>query len=268
MISSLAYGGAALGEQRYIDAAEAAAEFVLTKLQRKGRLLRFYRDGKAVGLGYLEDYAFVIAGLIDLYEATYDARWLAEAKRLSGQMIDLFADPDKGGFYKTGSDAEELIVRSKGAYDGAVPSGNSIAAVVLLRLGRMTMNDKFVAAGEKVLKQYGAQISRSPLSLTAMLIAVDFYLGPSREIVIAGSRESEDTRQMIQVLHRGFLPRAVTIFHGSGADGKKIEKLVEFVREQRELDGAATAYICENYSCKAPITNVAQFKEALKNKSN
>ena len=268
MISSLAYGGAALGEQRYIDAAEAAAEFVLTKLQPKGRLLRFYRDGKAVGLGYLEDYAFVIAGLIDLYEATYDARWLAEAKRLTEQMIDLFADLDKGGFYKTGTDAEELIVRSKGAYDGAVPSGNSIAAVVLLRLGRMTMNDKFVAAGEKVLKQYGAQISSSPLSLTAMLIAVDFHLGPSREIVIAGSRESENTRQMIQVLHRGFLPRAVTIFHSSGADGKKIEKLVEFVREQRELDGAATAYICENYSCKAPITNVAQFKEALKNKSN
>ena len=265
MISSLAYGGAALGERRYTDAAEKAAQFVLDSLQQQDRLLRFYRDARKVGPGFLEDYAFMALGLIDLYEAAYDAKWLAEANRLAEQMIDLFSDGEGDGFYQTGRDAQRLVVRSKSGYDAAVPSGNSIAALVLLRLGRMTMNDKFITAGEKTLKSFGAQINAAPLSLTAMLVAVDFYLGPNQEIVVAGDIGKEDTRQMLRALNQRYMPRAVRIFHSSTPDSTEIEKLTPFVKDQPALDGKATAYICENYTCRAPVTNVEQLQRLLAN---
>ena len=263
MISSLAYGGAALGEQRYVDAAEKAAQFVLDSLQQQDRLLRFYRDGRAAGPGFLEDYAFITMGLADLYEATYDPKWLAQAKRLVEQMIELFGDQEEGGFYQTSRDGQKLIIRSKSSYDGAVPSGNSMAALVLLRLGRMMMNDKFSASGEKVLRLCGAQMNTNPLSLTAMLAAVDFYLGPNQEIVVAGDIEKQDTRQMLRALNQNYMPRAVRIFHSSGPDAAEVERLVAFVKEQGAVDGRATAYICENYSCKAPVTEVEQLKQTL-----
>ena len=263
MISSLAYGGAALGEARYIDAAQNCAEFVLGTLQRDGRLMRYYRNGETVGLGFLDDYAFMIMGLLDLYEATFDVRWLIESKKLAEQMIELFGDEKGGGFYLVGNDAERLIVRNKPSYDGAVPSGNSVAAFVLLKLGRLTMERRFAHWGQRTLEAFSSQLAQSPTSLSAMLIALELWLGPGQEIVIAGDAEQADTKKMFRLVHNSFLPKAVVLFHASADDGKAIEKIVPFSKEQVAVDDKATAYVCENYVCKRPVNSVSELKSLL-----
>jgi uncharacterized protein YyaL (SSP411 family) len=263
MISAMACGGAALQEPRYVAAAEKAAEFVLSKLRRDGRLMRYYRDEKVVGPGFLDDYAFVIMGLLDLYEATFDAKWLEEARKLTEQMIEQFGDEQAGGFYLSGRDAERLIVRNKPGYDGAVPSGNSVAALALLKLGRLTMEQRFTEPGERVLQAFSGQIVQSPALLTAMLMALDFSIGPTQEIVIAGDPEATDTKEMLRLVRSRFLPRAVVLLHGAGKAGEAIEKEVAFLRGQVAIDGKATAYVCENYVCKRPVNSVSELKGLL-----
>ncbi len=263
MIAAMAYGGAALGEKKYVDAAEKAARFVLRELRKDGRLLRFYRDDKAVGVGFLDDCAFMLLGLLELYEATWDARWLAEANAMAGQMSELFADEKGGGFFRTGDDSEKLIVRSKPSYDGAVPSGNSIAALALLRLGRITVDKRFSALAEDTLKWAGPQAKASPLSLTAMLLAADLYLGPTQEIVIAGDIGDAHTNRMLRVLHETYLPRAVALFHDPSDNGRAIRELVPFIESQSAMDGKATAYVCEGYVCKRPVVSVDELKDLI-----
>jgi uncharacterized protein YyaL (SSP411 family) len=263
MISAMACGGAVLQEPRYVTAAEKAGEFVLSKSIRDGRLMRYYRDGKLVGPGFLDDYAFVIMGLLDLYEATFDAKWLAEAQELTEQMIQQFGDEEAGGFFLAGKDADSLIVRNKPGYDGAVPSGNSVAALALLKLGRLTMERRFTEQGEMVLKAFSGQMTRSPTSLTAMLAALDFSIGPTQEIVIAGDPQTADTKQMLKLLHRRFLPRAVVLLHASGEAGEAVEKEVPFLKGQVAIDGKATAYVCQNYVCSKPANSVRELQTLL-----
>jgi uncharacterized protein YyaL (SSP411 family) len=263
MIASMARGGAVLQEPRYVTAAEKAGEFVLSKLRRDGRLMRYYRDGKVAGPGFLDDYAFVIMGLLDLYEATFDARWLAEAQKLTEQMIQQFGDKEAGAFFLAGKDADSLIVRNKPGYDGAVPSGNSIAALTLLKLGRLTMEQRFTEPGERVLQAFSGQMVQSPALLTAMLIALDFSLGPTQEIVIAGDPGQADTKEMLRTVRSRFLPRAVVLLHGAGKAGEAIEKEVAFLRGQVAIDGKATAYVCENYVCKRPVNSVSELEGLL-----
>jgi uncharacterized protein YyaL (SSP411 family) len=263
MISAMACGGAALQEPKYVAAAVKAGEFVLTKLIRDGRLMRYWRDGNVAGPAYLDDYAFVITGFLDLYEATFDARWLAEARKLTEQMIEQFADEEAGGFFLSGKDADSLIVRNKPGYDGAVPSGNSVAALALLKLGNLTMERRFTEQAERVLNAFSAQMTRSPTSLTAMLAALDFSIGPTQEIVIAGDPEQADTKEMLKLLHRTFLPRAVILFHATGDAGKSIEKQVPFLKGQVAIDGKATAYVCENYVCSKPVNSISELNALL-----
>ena len=265
MISTLAYGGAVLDEKKYIDAATRAADFTLTTLRRDGRLMRYYRGGKVVDLAYLDDYAFVIMGLLDLYEATFDARRLAEAKELAEQMIDLFGDEDRGGFYLTGSDAERLIVRSKPDYDGVVPTGNSVAALVLFKIGRLTMDMRFTKEAERLLKAFSGQIQQSPTSLSAMLIALDFSIGPAREVVIAAEAQQPDTIEMLKLIHGKFLPNTVVLLHQTGKTGEAIKKIAPFVKFQTAINGKATAYVCQNYVCKQPVTEIDLLKNLLVN---
>ena len=265
MISALAYGGAALDEKKYIDAATRAADFTLTTLRRDGRLMRYYRDGKVIDLAYLDDYAFIIMGLLDLYEATFDARRLSEAKELAERMIELFSDEGRGGFYLTGNDAERLIVRSKPAYDGAVPTGNSVAALVLFKIGRLTMDMRFTNEAERVLKVFSGQIQKSPTSLSAMLIALDFSIGPAREVVIAADAQQPDTIEMLKLIHGKFLPNTVVLLHQTGKAGEAIKKIVPFVKFQVAINGKATAYVCQNYVCKQPVTEIDLLKNLLVN---
>jgi len=263
MISSLACGGAVLGEEKYVNAAAKAADFVLNSLRHNGRLMRYYRNGKAVEQGFLDDYACMTLGLLDLYEATFDAKWLAHAKELAEKMIELFADEKNGGFFLAAGDSERLIVRNKPAYDGAVPSGNSVAALALLKLGRMTMDERFALSGAKVLEVFSRRLLESPASLSAMLMVVDFQLGPTQEIVIAGKAQQDDTRQMVRLLRSTFLPNSVLLLHQDGPEGKAIEEQIPLLKWQSSTDGKATAYVCENFACRRPLTDIDELKKAL-----
>ena len=263
MISSFAMGGRILEEEKYTRAAQRSAEFVLSNLRTKGRLRRFFGKGKAVGLAYLDDYAFLIRGLIDLYETDFDPKWLIEAKALADRMIELFEDTEKGGFFMTGSDSEDLIVRTKPSWDGAVPSANSIAALALLRLGQITMNNQYIDQAKKTLGAFSIQLEQSGASLTEMLMAVDFYLGPRQEIVIAGNPGDAKTKQITKLVGSKFLPTAVTMLHLSGQGGKEIEKIVPFIENQIMINNQATVYVCENYICKQPINDIDKLNKIL-----
>jgi uncharacterized protein YyaL (SSP411 family) len=199
MISSLAFGSRVLEEPRYLEAARKAGDVILEKLVRKdGRLLHRYREGEASIVGTLEDYAFFVHGLFDLYEASFDPRYLKEAKRLSEEMIRLFWDEERGGFFFTATDGEKLIVRQKEIYDGAIPSGNSLAALDLLRVGRLTMEKEFEKKAERLFNAFSAVIQQNPEAYVQILVALDFALGPSREIVIAGGESQGETRALLR----------------------------------------------------------------------
>ncbi len=263
MISSLAYGGAVLQEEKYTKAAERAAQFILDTLYENRRLMRYYRNGRVVGLAFLDDYAFMIMGFLDMYEATFDAKWLIEAKGLSEQMTELFWDEKKGGFFLTGKDSEKLIAHTKPDADGAIPSGNSIAALALLKLGQLTMNQQFAEQGEKTLEAFSRQLEQSPGYSSVMLMALNFWFGPTQEIVIAGDADATDTKQMLKLVRSKFLPNAVVLFHEAGEAAETIEKIVPFLKGQVAIDGKATAYVCKNYVCKQPVSKTEALESLL-----
>jgi hypothetical protein len=265
MISSLAFASRVLEEPRYREAAEKSADFILERLLRKdGRLLHRYREGEARVLGTIEDYAFFIHGLIDLYEATFEARYLREAKRLTGEMIRLFWDEEHGGFFFTALDAEKLIARQKEIYDGAIPSGNSVAALDLLRVGRLTMEKDFERRAEQLFSAFSPFLSRSPESHPQMLIALDFALGPSREIVLAGEEKAPETGNFLRAVYSRFLPNKVVMLHPGEGEGKEaIEALAPFIKNQLPRRGKPAAYVCENYVCRFPVTRVSELEKLL-----
>jgi len=260
MISSFAFGGAILDQPKYVAAAERSADFVLNNLKKNSRLRRYYITDQAVDLGVLDDYAFLTMALVDLYQATFEPRWLSEALLLNSQMMELFSDKDSGGFYLTGTDAQKLIARSKPDYDGAIPSGNSIAAFNLLRLAQITMDGETKEQAQKTLEAFSAPLGR-PGILTAMINAVDFYLGPKQEIVIAGSARNKDTKEMIALVRNKFLPNAVVLLHDKDQD--EIEKIIPFIKNQNMTDNKATAFVCENYICNQPVNDINKLKEML-----
>ncbi|OHB81160.1 MAG: hypothetical protein A2Z38_01220 [Planctomycetes bacterium RBG_19FT_COMBO_48_8] len=263
MISSLAYGGAVLEEEKYIEAARRSAEFILSTLHKNGRLMRYYRDGQVVEKAFLDDYAFTAMGMLDLYEATFDVKWLIEAKSLCNQMIELFADTEKGGFFLAGKDGDKLIARTKPGSDGAIPSGNSVAALVLLKLGRLTMDQHFTELGGGVLETFSQWLEQSPAYSSAMLRALDFRLGPTQEIIIAGNANSPDVKQMLKLMRGIFLPNAVVLLHEPDKADSALYNTVPFIKNQTAIEGKATAYLCENYVCKKPVNNVAEFENLL-----
>ena len=263
MISPLAYGGAVLEEKKYIEAARRSAEFILNTLHKNGRLMRYYRDGQVVEKAFLDDYAFSVMGMLDLYEATFDVKWLIEAKSLSNQMIELFADTETGGFFMAGKDSEKLIARTKPGSDGAIPSGNSFAALVLLKLGRLTMDQHFTELGGKVLETFSQQLQRSPAYSSAMLRALDFRLGPTQEIIIAGNSDAPDVKKMLKLIRGKFLPNAVVLLHEFDKADSALYNTVPFIKNQTAIEGKATAYVCENYVCKKPVNNIGEFENII-----
>ena len=184
MIAALAKGGKVLNDPTYTNAAKKAADFVLDKLRtKKGRLLKRYRDGEAGLPAHLEDYAFMVWGLIDLYEATFSKPYLEEAIELHEIMLKHFWDPNNGGLFMTADDGEKLLVRNKEIYDGAIPSGNSVAALNSSRLARITGSTDFESRTQKIIRNFSEKISHYPRGHSQIMIAFDFLLGPSHEIV-------------------------------------------------------------------------------------
>ncbi len=263
MISALAYGGAVLEEPRYTGAAARAADFVLSTLRKDGRLLHRYRDGEAAGLAFLDDYAFFGMGLLDLYEATFEPRWLRESQVLAREMAHLFRDDADGAMTLVGRDGERLILPTKEVYDGAVPSGNSVAAAWLLKLGRLTMDRDLESKGREILRAFSSDVERYPAGFPYFLMALDFSVGPTREIVVSGEREAPATRMMLRALRRRFLPDAVVALHEPGSAGAALRALVPFAKDQIMQDGKTTAYVCRNYACERPTTDPVRFEVLL-----
>lgn len=255
MIAALARGGRVLGYERYTAAAERAVSFIWRHLrQDDGRLLARYRDGKAAYLAYVDDYAYLAWGLLELYEAVFDVSHLEKAIELTHQMLDLFADEEKGGLFFYGRDAEQLLARPKEIYDGALPSGNSVAACNLIRLARMTGDPEWERQAERQLRVFGETVKSTPIAHTFFLTAVQWALGPTKEIVIVGKRDAEDTRQMLRQAHRTYLPDAVLLFKPEGDPTATLDTIAPFTKEQHALDGRATVYVCEHHACRAPTT--------------
>ena len=261
MIRSMAMGYQILGDQRYREAAVRSAHFVLSELsQDNGQLLRTHREGKSHLNAYLEDYSYLIAGLIDLYEATFAVEWLKEAERLNQIMIEQFWDDANGSFFFTSKDHETLIVRSKTGYDGATPSGVSMAIHSLLRLDKLLNRPDFRQKVETTLDVYYHQIERSPSGSAQMLCELDFLLSTPKEIAIAGQQESDDTQAALAAIHSRFIPNKVLAL---AKDGEDVSDLIPLLESKTQIDGKATIYVCENYTCQAPTTDVEELAELL-----
>jgi uncharacterized protein YyaL (SSP411 family) len=258
-ISALSYGYQALGEERYLKAAERCASFITGTMHRGERLLRRYRDGESAIDGTLEDYSFLTQGLLDLYETDFEAGWLRTAIQINGGMTKLFEDEERGGFYMQ-QRRDELPAEIKEGYDGPTPSGNSVAALNLLRIGEFTGRDDLRKKAERTLRVFRDDLEGEPSSHTCMLVALDFLLGSPREIVVAEGGRGQ-AHSLVGEIHRRFIPNKVLMVLSN--DGGEVEKVSPLAEGKKAIEGRATAYICQNYSCKKPITDPEELKSAL-----
>ena len=252
MLASFAEAGVILGRADYTEAARKNADFVLTNLRKDGLLLRTYKDGVAKFNAYLEDYAFLIEGLVTLFETGGEFRWLKEALALTDRMIEEFLDADGGGFFFTGKSHEELIVRSKDYFDNATPSGNSVAASALLRLAILTNNDRYREIAETVLNTMAGQVRRYPSGFGYALSAMDFLLSSPKEIALVG-KDQDDVKPLLELVWRKYLPNKV-VAPGS-IDNAEAIAASPLLQNRSLIGGQATAYVCQNYTCQHPVTH-------------
>lgn len=268
MIAALALGGQVFDEALYVDAARKAIAFIMANMRGPdGRLYHRYREREAAKQGTIDDYAFLIWGLLNLYEATFDIRYLRDALELNGDMLDHFWDKRDGGFFFTADDAEKLPVRQKEVFDAAIPSGNSVAALNLFRLARITGEIDYEARAERTITISADRVRQAPQAFTMLLCALDFELGPSYEIVIVGRPTADDTRQMLKAIRTRFIPNKIVIVKPAGHDSPDVVHFADFIKAQTSIEGKATAYICRNYSCDLPTNDIGKLVELLDSKS-
>jgi uncharacterized protein YyaL (SSP411 family) len=264
MIVALAKASQAFNDMQYADAAKGAANFIFENmLDSQGRLCHRYREGEAAIPGFLNDYAFLIWGLIELYETTFEVKYLRHVITLTEDMIRLFWDEKDGGFYFTASDTENVLIRDKMIYDGSYPSGNSVAALNLLRLARMTGKPEYEAKAAQILQTFADAVSQAPAAHTSLLGALDFALGPSSEVVIVGKRQNQDTEALVNALKTRFIPNKVVLFRPTEEEHPEITQYAEFTRELTSIEGKATAYVCRNYQCDLPTTRKEEMLRSL-----
>jgi uncharacterized protein YyaL (SSP411 family) len=264
MIAALAKGAQAFRDPLYEGAARRAAEFILEKMRDPdGRLYHRYRDAEAAISAFLDDYAFLVWGLMELYEATFESGYLRRAIELHDFMIAHFWDPGTGGFWFSADDADTILVRNKQIYDGAIPSGNSIAVLNLLRLSRLTGSPKYEEMAVRLIRAFSKMISEAPAAYTQFMVALDFALGPTSEVVIVGNPGSGDTMTMIQTLQGSFTPNKVVMFRSTKERDPEITRLAEFIRDFSSIEGKATAYVCKGFRCDLPTTEAQQMLALL-----
>ena len=260
MLASFAEAGVILGRADYTDAASRNADFVLANLQRDGLLLRTYKDGVAKFNAYLEDYAFFIEGLVTLYETGGEFRWLGHALALADRMIDEFWDDKGAGFFFTGKSHENLIVRSKDYFDNATPSGNSVAAAVLLRLAILTNNRGYRELAEAVFGEVADSVRRYPSGFGYALSAMDFLFGSAKEVALVG-KDADQIKPLLEEVWRKYLPNKV-VAHASIDDAEAIAA-VPLLESRPLLDGRATVYVCHNYTCRQPVNDSSALRSEL-----
>jgi len=262
-ISAFARAGFALDEPRYLDVARRAADFALTRMREDGRLRRAYQGGRASGPAFLEDYAFLIAALLDLYEASPDPRWLREALALQTALDAHHADDAGGGYFRTARDHEKLLAREKPSRDGALPSGNSIEAQNLLRLAELTGDDAYRTRALGIFAAMAERVSRSPGAFGALLLALDFHWDATKEVVIVAPPGRDGLAAMLAPLRRTFAPNRIVAVVTQGADLDALAQLVPLVEGKRAIAGKTTAYVCENRVCAYPTSDPATFARQL-----
>jgi uncharacterized protein len=264
MIAALAKAAQAFDEPEYAEAAGRAADFILGNLrQPDGRLWHRYRDGQAGISANLDDYSFLVWGLLELYEANFDPRHLRAAVELNSDMLKHFWDEGGGGLYLTPDDGDSLLIRKKEIYDGAVPSGNSVAMLNLFRLGHMTATSDLEKEAAAIGRAFSGIVKQSPSAYTQLMVALDLKIGPGYEVVISGKSNGRDTRAMLRALRTPFLPNKVVLLNPAEQESPEIAQLAAFVRDQPSVEGKATAYVCLNRNCKLPTTDISQMLELL-----
>ena len=264
MIAALAKAASAFEIADYAEAADKAADFLLQHLRTpQGRLLHRWRGGHAGITGNLDDYAFLVWGLIELYEATFDVRRLEAALQLTDHTIRHFWDETAGGFFFTPDDAELVLLRQKPTYDSAVPSGNSVAMYNLLRLARMTGRTAYEEKAGRISRLVAARVQQAPIAHTQMLVAADFALGPSHEVVVAGLSDAPTTRRMLRALRQRFLPSTVLLLRPTEQASPAITQVAPFTAGQTGRDGEPVAYVCEHFQCHKPTNDLRRMLELL-----
>ena len=267
MIAAFAKGAQALNEPKYLVAAQKAADFVLTHLRTKeGRLLKRYRQGTSGLPAHLDDYAFLTWGLIDLYEASFEERYLQAAIELHNRTLKHFWDEKNGGLFITADDGEKLLVRNKAIYDGAIPSGNSVAALNSLRLARMTANATYETKCQDLMRAFSTQVGNYSAGHTQLLIALDFAIGPAYEIVLCGEKSASHTRDVLSTLRRNFIPNKVMLFREENSNRLPlITDIAPFTKTMKSIDAdKTTVYVCQNFACKVPSTDISTILNSLK----
>ena len=262
MLSGLAEAIKISPQPVYIEAANRSVEFMFTKMFRDGHLLHTYKDGIAKLLGYLDDYAFLAVGLLDLYEATFDRSHLERAVQLANIMASEFWDDMDGAFFYTGKSHEQLVSRAKPVFDASIPSGNAVATQLLLRLYHLTGNGNYLSRAEKVLRSYYDAMESQPFGFAHMLCALDLYLQKPKEIVVVGKREEPDTAKLIRDIHLFYLPNKT--FQLIGPE-EPLEKISPLLRGKTQVEGKPTVYVCHNFTCSQPVTHWDDLKPLLEN---
>ncbi len=265
MIAAFSYAGYVLNESKYTSAAKKTIKFIFENMvTSENSLLHRFRDGEADIPAFLDDYAFLIWGLINLYESTFEIEYLKKAIELNDILIEKFWDFNIGGFFFTTGDSEDLLTRQKEIYDGAIPSGNSVQMLNLLRLYQITGDGDFEKKAEIISKLFAENVRASPSAYTFLMIAVDYAVGPSYSLVIAGDTEKEDTLFMIKSFKTKYLPNKSLIFRPTDEDYPLIDKFSNFVQFFDKFGDKATAYVCINKTCKAPTNHIEKALEYLK----
>ena len=262
MIAALAYGGRVFENKCYIQQAEKAMNFILSNMiNENGRLMARYREGEVAHLGYLEDYAFIVSALIELYEATFNVKYLTKAIELNENMLKLFKDEDQGGLFLYGIDGEQLIVRPKDIYDGAVPSGNSVATLNMLRLARLSANSELENEAYGQFEFFASKVKTIESAHAYFMTALLYSKVPGKDIIISGDERESETKAMIKEINSTYLPFATVVLN---TGDEKLNSINHELKSHKPLQGKTTAYICENFTCKEPITDLQKFSEYIK----
>ena len=256
MIAALARASIIFQEPSYLEAAIKSSSFVLNKISKNGKLLKRFRNNQAAINSHLDDYAFITWGLLEIYEATFDSKYLSKSLDLMNIMVEDFWDEKNGGFFLGADQSEKLIVRTKTAYDGAIPSGNSVAVMNMLKLSRITGNVKWAELAEKTIRAFSEDIYRAPTGYTLMLSAFLFDTNKSKEIVIVGNGEDNKTKEFINSFHSKYAPHKILLFKDTSLNNNQLEQLANWTSTQYSIDDKPTAYICKNFACNQPTNDL------------
>jgi uncharacterized protein YyaL (SSP411 family) len=264
MAASMAFAGRVFDEPAWVQAAKSATDFVFEKMRTDGgRMLHRYRDGDASIPAFLDDYAFITTAMLELYDVTFEPMYLERAVKLQQQTRELFWDNKRNGFYFTAADNEELLVRQKEIYDGAIPSGNSTAADNYIRLARLTSNSEYLQSADDIFAAFSNDANQTPSAHSQLMSALQRSLGPSLEVVIAGKPGAEDTATLIATVREAYLPQAAVLLVSPGESGATIRKLAPFAEAYEPVEGKAAAYVCRDFTCQLPTTDPSKLKELL-----